>query len=129
MEMQMNQAAAVASLLSASVRSGKLCAGIALRCRLRLFVRGKWAEEATEGMWMLEVTGKRFGLSDVEIPLQKCTSRWVQEEHQVLIMTAEHGNGAKHANLTRLGQCGAQDTGTANQSGENRSPAATGRRG
>src|ERR1700691_2668202 len=50
-----------------------------------LFV-GKWAEEATEAKWMLEVNGKRFGPSDVEIPLQECTGRWVQEEQQVLII-------------------------------------------
>src|ERR1700722_14902553 len=50
-----------------------------------LFV-GKWSEEATEAKWMLEVNGKRFGPSDVEIPLQECTGRWVQEEQQVLII-------------------------------------------
>jgi formate hydrogenlyase transcriptional activator len=50
-----------------------------------LFV-GKWAEEATEAKWMLEVNGKSFGPSDVEIPLQECTGRWVQEEQQVLII-------------------------------------------
>jgi len=50
-----------------------------------LFV-GKWAEEATEAKWMLEVNGKRFGPSDVEIPLQECTGRWVQEEQRVLII-------------------------------------------
>jgi GAF domain-containing protein len=50
-----------------------------------LFV-GKWAEDATEAKWMLEVNGKRFGPSDVEIPLQECTGRWVQEEQQVLII-------------------------------------------
>jgi hypothetical protein len=49
-----------------------------------LFV-GKWAEEATEAKWMLEVNGKRFGPSDVDIPLQECTGRWVQEEQRVLI--------------------------------------------
>src|SRR6202167_247529 len=46
----------------------------------------KWAEDATEAKWMLEVNGKRFGPSDVEIPLQECTGRWVQEEQQVLII-------------------------------------------
>src|SRR3984957_10147629 len=50
-----------------------------------LFV-GKWSEEATEAKWMLEVNGKRFGAADVEIPLQECTGRWVQEEQQVLII-------------------------------------------
>ena len=50
-----------------------------------LFV-AKWAEDATEAKWMLEVNGKRFGPSDVEIPLQECTGRWVQEEQQVLII-------------------------------------------
>src|ERR1700691_2968414 len=50
-----------------------------------LFV-GKWADDATEAKWMLEVNGKRFGPSDVEIPLQECTGRWVQEEQQVLII-------------------------------------------
>src|ERR1700689_4081234 len=50
-----------------------------------LFV-GKWAGVATEAKVMLEVNGKRFGPSDVEIPLQECTGRWVQEEQQVLII-------------------------------------------
>src|ERR1700689_73785 len=50
-----------------------------------LFV-GKWAGVATEAKVMLEVNGKRFGPSDVEIPLQECTGRWVQKEQQVFII-------------------------------------------
>jgi formate hydrogenlyase transcriptional activator len=50
-----------------------------------LFV-SNWAEDATEARWILEVNGKRLGPSDVEIPLQHYTGRWVHEKQQALII-------------------------------------------
>src|ERR1700677_3636340 len=50
-----------------------------------LFV-SKWAEDATEAKWMLEVNGRRFEPAEVSIPFQECTGRWVHEKQQVLII-------------------------------------------
>jgi formate hydrogenlyase transcriptional activator len=50
-----------------------------------LFV-SKWAEDATEAKWMLEVNGRRFEPAEISIPFQESTGRWVHEKPQVLIV-------------------------------------------